>query len=335
MALKKKTGSLALVSLLAIFFSPLLFASETRHYIVLINGVPRQAEVVIERTGSLLDEGSVTTFIEGFERFTYTYTPDLNSQAGYFLRVTSPPHDSFHTVLAESVQLNNARFGALFLDDISYWLEDSPAVSLNGVTLQLPIYRILSFNPHPQGSGHSSIFQGYHYSLEDSESPQTELIVDDQFNLIQMSSDNWRITAIQTPETFTPLPEEQPSEESDNWPESDSESESESELESELDSDYEDMMTGCSKLNINAYKKDPKDDDDPKAPCIPEHCSQLYSMVSAQITCRNQSLPEMHSTLKTPFPRTPVEPHFSSDALYQHLIKKALIIFMINELRPL
>ncbi|MCW7551485.1 hypothetical protein NX722_02270 [Endozoicomonas gorgoniicola] len=331
MALKKKTGSLALVSLLAIFFSQLLLASETRHYIVLINGVPRQAEVVIERTGSFLDQGSVTTNIEGFERFTYTYSPDLNSQAGYFLRVTSPPHDTFHTVLAESVQLNNERFGTLFLDDISYWLEDSPAVSLDGVTLQLPIYRIYSFNTHPQGSGHSSIFQGYHYSPGHSESPQTELIVDDQFNLVQMSSDNWRITAIQTPETVTSLPEEQPSKESDTWPESDSESE----LESELDSDYEEIISSCSKLNINAYKKDPKDDDDPKAPCIPEHCSQLYSMVSAQIPCRNQSLPEMLSTLKTPFPKTPVELHFSSDTLYQHLIKKALIIFMIHELRPL
>ena len=331
MALKKKTGSLALVSLLAILFSPLLFASETRHYIVLINGEPRQAEVVVERTDRVLDEGSVTTYIEGFERFTYTYTPDINSQAGYFLRVTSPPHDSYHSVAAESIQLNNATFGTFFLDDISYWLEDSPAVSLDGVTLQLPVYRIYSFNPHPQGSGHSSILQGYHYSLEDSESSQTELIVDDQFNLVQMSSDNLRITAIQTPETVTPLPEEQSSEESDTWPESDSESE----LESELDSDYGDITSSCSKLNIIAYKKDPKDDDDPKAPCIPEHCSQLYSLVSAQMPCRNQSLPKMRSTLKTPYPQTPEEQYFSSDTLYQHLINKALIIFMINELRPL
>ncbi|MET4708116.1 hypothetical protein [Endozoicomonas lisbonensis] len=321
MVFKQHIHSLVFAYIVGVLYSSLVYADETRYYVVLVNGTLRQAEVVHTRTSLSDHSGRVSTHIEGVGSLTYSYVQENNSPTGYVLTVTEPPSNNDNSVLVNGIAVNYCLYRDDYPDDLYFWLEESPAVSLDGITLQLPVFRIQSAELQPRRSVRSHSFGGYHYSAPNSMDAYTEWLINNRFDLIQLSSASFRMTRIQVPEVYSPLPDPKPEK-------------SDVKSESSEDSDYESLLSDLSDLNLDDFKKDREDDDDPGAPCLHRYFRQT-TLVPALISCETASHSQLNTTRETPLWTNLKEQSTTTGSLYHHLIKTTLITFMINELRPM
>ncbi|AMO57330.1 hypothetical protein GZ77_15935 [Endozoicomonas montiporae] len=181
-----------------------IFAQETFYYTVLVKEEVRQAVVTISRSAEEKDTASVTTEIDGLGRLTYTYEPVFNSNSDYILTINEPNYLPGYKVHARELAATSQYFYENDFSNGHYvWLVDSPAISIDGISLQLPVFNINSATIQTSGSTHSHLFLGTIAELSYFNSNRTtgevQLLTDDDFYLVQLSFSDFRMTHIWKP----------------------------------------------------------------------------------------------------------------------------------------